>query len=137
MLTPFHLAFNVHDLDTTRHFYGEILGCTEGRSTETWVDFNFFGHQVSLHLGEPFKTQATGKVGKHLVPMPHLGVVLTLSDWKNLSKKLEDSAVEFIIPPSLRFQGEPGEQATMFFTDPSGNPIEIKGFKDMSKVFAS
>lgn len=137
MPTPFHLAFNVRELDATRHFYGSVLGCVEGRSTETWVDYNFFGHQISLHLGEPFKTEATGKVGEHLVPMPHLGVVLEMDDWKALAKRLEDQGVEFVIAPSLRFEGEPGEQATMFFLDPSGNPIEVKGFKDMTKVFAS
>lgn len=137
MLTPFHLAFNVNDLDATRHFYGDVLGCAEGRSTETWVDYSFFGHQISLHLGEPFKTKATGKVGEHLVPMPHLGVVLMMDDWKALAKRLENQDVEFVIPPSLRFEGEPGEQATMFFLDPSGNPIEVKGFADMANVFAS
>lgn len=137
MLTPFHLAFNVLDLDAARDFYGRVLGCAEGRSTETWIDYNFFGHQVSLHLGEPFKTQATGRVGEHLVPMPHLGVVLTLDDWKAVAKRLEVQDVTFVIPPSVRFEGEPGEQATMFFLDPSGNPIELKGFKDLSMVFAS
>lgn len=137
MLTPFHLAYNVRDLDATRQFYGGVLGCVEGRSTETWVDYSFFGHQISLHLGEPFKTEATGKVGAHLVPMPHLGVVLAIDDWKALAKRLEGQDVELVIPPSLRFEGEPGEQATMFFLDPAGNPIEVKGFKDMTKVFAS
>lgn len=137
MLTPFHLAFNVHDLEDTRKFYGDVLGCVEGRSTETWVDYSFFGHQISMHLGEPFKTEATGKVGEHMVPMPHLGVVLALEDWKALAKRLEGHSVEFVIPPSLRFEDEPGEQATMFFFDPSGNPIEVKGFKDMTKIFAS
>ncbi|MBC9246147.1 VOC family protein [Paracoccus sp. 11-3] len=137
MLTPFHLAYNVRDLDTTRQFYGAILGCTEGRSTDTWVDYDFFGHQISLHLGEPFETRATGKVGDHLVPMPHLGVVLTLQDWKALADRLRQHDVQFVIPPSLRFQGEPGEQATMFFRDPSGNPIEVKGFADMDRIFAS
>lgn len=137
MLTPFHLAYNVRDLDATRQFYGGVLGCVEGRSTETWVDYSFFGHQISLHLGEPFKTEATGKVGAHLVPMPHLGVVLAIDDWKALAKRLEGQDVEFVIPPSLRFEGEPGEQATMFFLDPAGNPIEVKGFGDMTKVFAT
>lgn len=137
MLTPFHLAYNVRDLDTTRQFYGTVLGCAEGRSTETWVDYDFFGHQISLHLGEPFETRATGKVGDHLVPMPHLGVVLTIPDWNALAERLRQHDVEFVIPPSLRFQGEPGEQATMFFLDPSGNPIEVKGFADMDRIFAS
>lgn len=136
MLTPFHLAYNVRDLDQTRAFYGEVLGCTEGRSTETWVDYSFFGHQISLHLGEPFATQATGKVGEHMVPMPHLGVVLQIEDWKALADRLKGHAVDFVIEPSLRFEGEPGEQATMFFRDPSGNPIEVKGFADLDRVFA-
>ena len=128
MLTPFHLAYNVRDLDETRAFYGDVLGCTEGRSTETWVDYSFFGHQISMHLGEPFATEATGKVGEHMVPMPHLGVVLQMDDWKALAERLKGAKVDFVIEPSLRFEGEPGEQATMFFRDPSGNPIEVKGF---------
>ena len=136
MLTPFHLAYNVRDLDETRAFYGDVLGCTEGRSTETWVDYSFFGHQISMHLGEPFKTEATGKVGEHMVPMPHLGVVLQMDDWKALAERLKGAKVDFVIEPSLRFEGEPGEQATMFFRDPSGNPIEVKGFADMERVFA-
>ncbi len=136
MLTPFHLAYNVRDLDQTRAFYGDVLGCTEGRSTETWVDYSFFGHQISLHLGEPFATAATGKVGEHMVPMPHLGVVLQMDDWKALAERLKGAEVDFVIEPSLRFEGEPGEQATMFFRDPSGNPIEVKGFADMDRVFA-
>lgn len=136
MLTPFHLVYNVRDLDETRAFYGDVLGCTEGRSTETWVDYSFFGHQISMHLGEPFATQATGKVGEHMVPMPHLGVVLQMDDWKALAERLKGSEVDFVIEPSLRFEGEPGEQATMFFRDPSGNPIEVKGFADMERVFA-
>lgn len=136
MLTPFHLAYNVRDLDETRAFYGDVLGCTEGRSTETWVDYSFFGHQISMHLGEPFATEATGKVGEHMVPMPHLGVVLQMDDWKALAERLKGAKVDFVIKPSLRFEGEPGEQATMFFRDPSGNPIEVKGFADMERVFA-
>ena len=136
MLTPFHLAYNVRDLDETRAFYGDVLGCTEGRSTETWVDYSFFGHQISMHLGEPFATEATGKVGEHMVPMPHLGVVLQMDDWKALAERLKGATVDFVIEPSLRFEGEPGEQATMFFRDPSGNPIEVKGFADMERVFA-
>ncbi|WP_288960910.1 VOC family protein [uncultured Sulfitobacter sp.] len=137
MLTPFHLAFNVDDLDAARRFYGGTLGCLEGRSTETWIDYNFFGHQISAHLGEPFKTETTGKVGDHLVPMPHLGVVLALEDWKVLARRLVAHEVNFVIRPSIRFEGQPGEQATMFFNDPSGNPIEVKGFEDITNVFAS
>ena len=135
MQSIFHLAFNVTDLDETRTFHGDVLGCLEGRSTETWVDFNFFGHQISMHLGEPFKVQHTGKVGEHLVAMPHLGVVLQLEEWKRVAKRLEDVGTEFIIAPTGRFIGEVGEQYTMFFTDPSGNPIEIKGFASLDTVF--
>ncbi len=137
MLTPFHLAFNVTNLDEARAFYGGVLGCDEGRSTESWVDFNFFGHQISLHLGQPFDSKPTGVVGVHKVPMPHLGVVLHMSEWKSLADRLTSEGLDFVIPPTLRFAGEPGEQATMFFYDPSGNPIEMKGFSNMNDVFAS
>jgi extradiol dioxygenase family protein len=133
----FHLAYNVKDLDEARRFYGEVLGCREGRSAPTWVDFDFFGHQISLHLGEPFKTAATGKVGEHMVPMPHLGVILQLDDWKALAGRLEEAGVDFIINPTVRFEGEPGEQWTMFFNDPFGNPIEVKGFRDLESVYAA
>ena len=135
MLTPFHLAYHVTDLDAARRFYGGVLGCREGRSTETWVDFEFFGHQISLHLGEPFATTRTGKVGNHMVMMPHLGVVLPLDAWEALAARIEAEGVAFDIPPVIRFAGEPGEQRTMFFFDPSGNPIEIKGFRDLKSVF--
>ncbi|MCX2725459.1 VOC family protein [Roseibium salinum] len=133
----FHLAYHVTDLDEARAFYGGLLGCREGRSTQTWVDFNFFGHQISLHLGEPFKTTNTGKVGEHMVPMPHLGVVLDMPAWKALAEKLTAANLDFVLAPTIRFQGEPGEQSTMFFKDPSGNPIEIKGFADEAGVFAA
>lgn len=136
MITPFHFAFHVTDLDEARRFYGEVLGGEEGRSTETWVDFSFFGHQISLHLGEPFATKSTGRVGDHMVPMPHLGVVLQLEDWQKLAERLKAVDTHFIIEPSVRFEGQKGEQWTMFFTDPSGNPIEIKGFKSLDQVFA-
>ena len=135
MKSLFHMAYNVTDLEKTKVFYSEVLGCTQGRSTETWVDFNFFGHQISMHLGEPFKVAYTGKVGEHMVAMPHLGVVLELPDWEVLAKRLDSAGVEFIIPPTARFVGEVGEQHTMFFTDPSGNPIEVKGFRDFDRVF--
>ncbi|MBO9396427.1 VOC family protein [Shimia sp. R9_2] len=136
-MSIFHLAYNVRDLDQARAFYGSLLGCAEGRSTETWVDYNFFGHQLSLHLGEPFATAATGHVGEHLVPMPHLGVILPKAEWDTLATKLTEAGVDFVLAPFTRFAGEPGEQSTMFFTDPFGNPIEIKGFADMSGVFAT
>lgn len=135
MLTPFHLAYHVTDLDEARAFYGGVLGCREGRSTGSWVDFDFFGHQISLHLGEPFSTTNTGKVGEHLVPMPHLGLVLLLPDWQALADRLVAAGVAFVLPPQVRFRGEPGEQWTMFFRDPSGNPIEVKGFAAMESVF--
>ncbi len=137
MTALFHLAFNVRDLDATREFYSSIMGCKEGRSTDTWVDFDFFGHQLSMHLGEPFKTENTGHVGGHLVPMPHLGLVLPQEKWDGLAKRLDEAGVEFVLKPHLRFEGEPGEQSTMFFRDPSGNPIEVKGFKNFEQVFAS
>ena len=129
------MAFNVIDLEETRVFYRDVLGCIEGRSTDTWVDFNFFGHQISMHLGKPFNVENTGKVGEHMVAMPHLGVALQVKDWKHLAKRLEDANTEFIIAPVGRFIGEVGEQYTMFFTDPSGNPIEIKGFESLDTVF--
>jgi len=137
MRSAFHLAYNVRDLDQAREFYHGLLGATEGRSTDSWVDFDFFGHQLSLHLGEPFATADTGKVGDHMVPMPHLGVVLELPHWKQLAHRLQSAGMSFVIPPSVRFEGQPGEQWTMFFRDPSGNPIEIKGFADFDQVFAS
>jgi extradiol dioxygenase family protein len=136
-MSIFHLAYHVDDLDKARAFYGGLLGCREGRSTETWVDFNFFGHQISLHLGPVFATARTGKVGEHLVPMPHLGVILPLEDWQQLANHLTLAGVDFTLPPTTRFANQPGEQSTMFFHDPAGNPIEIKGFKDMAGVFAT
>ena len=136
MLTPFHLAIHVHDLDAARAFYGGVLGCIEGRSTASWVDFSFFGHQLSLHLGPPFANANTGQVGDKRVPMPHFGVVLVLSDWQALAARLQAAGTAFDLEPAVRFQGQPGEQWTMFFRDPSGNPIEIKGFPSLDGVFA-
>lgn len=135
MLTPFHLAYHVTSLDEARAFYGGVLGCREGRSTETWVDFDFFGHQISLHLGEPFPTTNTGRVGDTLVPMPHLGLVLQRADWESLAQRLRQAGTEFVLEPQLRFAGQPGEQWTMFFRDPSGNPIEVKGFESLDELY--
>ena len=135
MRSLFHFAFNVTDLDAARRFYGGVLGCPEGRSTDTWVDFDFFGHQISLHLGEPFQTAATGHVGEHLVPMPHFGLILTLPDWRAMAERLQAAGTEFVLPPHLRFAGQPGEQWTMFFRDPFGNPIEVKGFDSLERVY--
>ncbi len=136
MLMPFHFAYHVRDLDQARAFYGGVLGCAEGRSTDTWVDFDFFGHQISLHLGEPFANAPTGKVGAHMVPMPHFGLVLDVDRFQALAGRLQAAGVEFVLPPNLRFAGEAGEQWTMFFRDPSGNPIEVKGFATLDGVFA-
>ena len=135
MRSIFHLAFNVRDLATARRFYGDGLGCTEGRSAPTWVDYDFFGHQISLHLGEPFATTRTGRVGEQLVPMPHFGVILELADWQALAARLQASGMVFVIEPMQRFAGQPGEQWTMFFEDPFGNPLEIKGFKSLETVY--
>lgn len=136
MRSVFHLALNVTDLEQAREFYIGLLGAKEGRRAETWIDIDFFGHQVSLHSGEPFITKATGKVGDHLVPMPHFGVVLPVSDFRALADRLIARGFEFEIEPFVRFEGEPGEQHTMFFRDPCGNPIEIKGFSDSNGIFA-
>lgn len=133
----FHLAYHVADLALARRFYGQTLGCKEGRSTETWVDFDFFGHQISLHLGKPFETTDTGRVGDHRVPMPHFGIILPLDRWQALRQRLEAAGMTFVIPPCVRFEGQPGEQWTMFFRDPSGNPIEVKGFADLAQVYAA
>ncbi|MCM5678507.1 VOC family protein [Schlegelella sp. S2-27] len=135
MKSLFHLAYHVRDLEGAREFYGRVLGCREGRSTDSWVDFDFFGHQISLHLGEPFATANTGRVGGHLVPMPHLGVVLELPDWQALAQRLRDAGTAFVVEPQARFEGQPGEQWTMFFLDPSGNPIEVKGFRSLETLY--
>ena len=133
----FHFAFNVTDLDAARHFYGGVLGCREGRSTQTWVDFDFFGHQISLHLGTPFATAPTGVVGQHRVPMPHFGIILLLPEWQALAERLRQAQTAFVLAPQVRFEGEPGEQWTMFFRDPFGNPIEVKGFRSVEAIYAT
>lgn len=135
-LPPFHLAIHVTDLEAARAFYGGILGAAEGRSAPTWVDFDFHGHQLSLHLGPPMAISDTGRVGAHRVPMPHFGVVLDHPAWRALADRLEAAGVAFVIPPSVRFEGGAGEQWTMFFTDPSGNPIEVKGLARSTELFA-
>jgi extradiol dioxygenase family protein len=137
MRSLFHFAFNVTDLDVARRFYGGVLGCAEGRSTTTWVDFDFFGHQISLHLGPPFPTANTGRVGDQLVPMPHFGLVLDRPDWETLAQRLKDADTAFVMEPQLRFAGQPGEQWTLFFLDPFGNPIEVKGFESLDTVYAT
>lgn len=136
MRSLFHLAIHVHELQAARAFYGGVLGCLEGRSTATWVDFDFFGHQLSLHLGAPFATTRTGQVGNVLVPMPHFGLVLALHDWQALAQRLQAAKLEFVMEPQIRFAGQSGEQWTMFFLDPSGNPMEVKGFASLESVYA-
>lgn len=136
-MPPFHLAFPVHDLAAARRFYGELLGCPEGRSSEEWVDFNFYGHQIVAHLApdECGDTQANAVDGKN-VPVRHFGAVLTLAQWEALADKLKAAGTAFVIEPYVRFKGEPGEQATMFFMDPSGNAVEIKAFASLDSLFA-
>jgi len=133
----FHHAVQVTDLERARGFYGGVLGCREGRSTATWVDFDLFGHQLSLHLGTPFATTRTGLVGEHRVPMPHFGVVLLLPEWRALADRLRAAGVEFVLEPQVRYPGQPGEQWTMFFCDPCGNPIEVKGFASLDGLYRS
>ena len=137
MESPFHLAFPVKNIESTKFFYREVLGCEIGREDKKWVDFNFFGHQLSAHLkpDELKKTKENPVDGKS-VPVRHFGVILPWEKWKSLSKKLKKINTEFIIEPYVRFEGEVGEQATMFFLDPSGNALEFKSFKDSSQVFA-
>ena len=137
MTSFFHLAFHVRDLAVARQFYGGVLGCAEGRSSPTWVDFDFFNHQISLHLGEPFATTLTGHVGDQRVPMPHFGLVLPLPDWQAMAQRLEAADTPFVLVPQVRFEGQPGEQWTMFFCDPFGNPLEIKGFRDLQKLYST
>ncbi len=136
IIQPFHLAIPVKNLEETRSFYTKILGCGIGREAEKWIDFNFFGHQVSVHLKpEALADQYTNIVDGKNVPVTHFGIVLNWDNWQTLSKKLIAIGIDFIIEPYIRFPGEIGEQATMFFLDPSGNALEFKSFKDPSKVF--
>lgn len=134
---PFHLAFPVRDLVVARHFYGELLGCAEGRSSPEWVDFNFFGHQLVAHLApDECGHRCTSDVDDHQVPVRHFGAVLSMKDWETLSERLKAEGVRFEIEPQIRFKGKVGEQATMFFLDPSGNALEFKAFDDPSQIFA-
>ncbi len=136
-LPPFHLAFPVHDLAASRHFYGDLMGCPEGRSSDEWIDFNFYGHQIVCHLVEGAAARRpTNAVDGHDVPVPHFGAVLPIAQWQALADKLTASGTEFIIKPYIRFKGEVGEQATMFLLDPSGNALEFKSFADLSSLFA-
>ena len=138
-MPPFHLAFPVHDIAVARQFYGELLGCPEGRSSNEWVDFNFYGHQIVAHLApqECGRGGSSSKVDDHDVPVRHFGAVLNLAQWQQLADKLKAAGTKFVIEPYIRFKGEPGEQATMFFMDPSGNAIEIKAFANLDSLFAT
>ena len=136
-LPPFHLAFPVDDLTAARAFYGGLLGCPEGRSSEEWVDFDFFGHQIVAHLAPGSAAgRASNHVDGHDVPVPHFGAVLTMAQWEKLAARLQDAGVDFAMAPTVRFKGQAGEQATMFFRDPSGNALEIKAMRDPSGLFA-
>ncbi len=137
-LPPFHLALPVDDLDAAREFYGGMLGCREGRSADHWVDFDLYGHQIVAHLAPgAAPKRAANPVDGEEVPVPHFGVVLAMDDWKGLAQRLESAGAEFVIAPTVRFAGEPGEQATMFFLDPAGNALEFKAMADPANLFAT
>jgi extradiol dioxygenase family protein len=137
MYPRFHLAFPVSDLGEARRFYGGLLGCPEGRSAPDWVDFDFFGHQIVAHkVHAKRKKHSTNYVDGDDVPVPHFGVILTMPAWRRLATKLERAGVAFVVRPHVRFKGKPGEQATMFFLDPSGNALEVKAFEDIGQLFA-
>ena len=135
-ISPFHLAIPVHDIFICRQFYAQILNCTEGRSSEKWVDFNFFGHQLVIHETKSKKENNHNPVDGQSVPIPHFGVLLPWEEWQKLAEHLKSHDIQFIIEPYLRFEGQVGEQATMFFLDPAGNALEFKSFKDPSQIFA-
>lgn len=137
-LTPFHIAFPVDDLNAARAFYGGTLGCPEGRSSAQWIDFNLFGHQIVAHLkpGSPNHQRHHNPVDGHDVPVPHFGVVLPMDAWEALAERLRQAGIQFVIEPYIRFKGEVGEQATMFFLDPAGNALEFKAFADPGQLFA-
>ena len=133
----FHLAFPVNDLSEARRFYGDLLGCAEGRSSEAWVDFNFYGHQIVAHLApEESGHRNTSAVDGHDVPVRHFGAILPMAEWESLAGKLTAAKTKFVIEPHVRFKGQVGEQATMFFLDPSGNALEFKAFADAGRIFA-
>jgi uncharacterized protein len=136
-IQPFHLAFPVHSLAEARRFYGELLGCPEGRSSPEWVDFNLFGHQIVAHLApEQCRQASTNAVDGDQVPVSHFGVVLPMAQWEALAETLKAAGTRFIVEPHIRFKGQPGEQATLFFLDPSGNALEFKAFADIGQLFA-
>ena len=137
-LTPFHIAFPVDDLEAARRFYGGVLGCPEGRSSDSWIDFDLFGHQIVAHLApRPRAASEAGHVDGHNVPVPHFGVVLDMPRWEALAERLRSAGVSFGLEPQTRFVGQPGEQATLFLLDPSGNALEFKAFADLGQLFAT
>lgn len=136
-MNPFHLAFPVHDLSAARAFYGDLLGCPEGRSSPEWVDFDLMGHQIVAHLApDECRAASVNDVDGDAVPVRHFGVVLAMAEWQALAARLQAAGTRFVIEPHVRFKGEVGEQATMFFFDPSGNALEFKAFADISQLFA-
>ena len=136
-IRPFHLAFPVRDLQEARTFYGKLLGCDEGRSNAHWIDFNLYGHQIVAHLDENHtSSQIVNPVDDRAVPVPHFGIVLTMADWQALAERLQHADIDFVIEPTIRFKGKVGEQATMFFNDPSGNALEFKAFARDDQLFA-
>src|SRR5215213_5309631 len=136
-LPPFHLAFPVDDLAAAREFYGQLLGCPEGRSADEWIDFDLYGHQIVAHLApEAAPKRATNPVDGEDVPVPHFGLVLAMDEWKALAGRLRAGGAEFVIEPTIRFEGQPGEQATMFLLDPAGNALEFKAMADAANLFA-
>lgn len=137
-MSAFHYAFKVKDIASTRKFYVDMLGCTEGRSTETWIDFDFFGHQLSAHISTNIpELDYCGKVDGVSVPIPHFGCILAYEQFHDIQERLSKHAVDFIVKPQTRYEGQKGEQLTMFILDLSGNPIEFKAFRNMDEVFAS
>ena len=135
-MRPFHLAFPVDNLDKTREFYTAILGCKEGRSSDSWIDFDMYGHQVVAHLVDELEPVQTNLVDGDNVPVSYFGVILEMNDWNELAKRLTESEIKFIIEPHIRFKGESGEQGTMFFLDPCGNALEFKSFNRDDMIFA-
>lgn len=137
-MPPFHLAFPVDDIAAARRFYGDLLGCPEGRSADDWVDFDLHGHQIVAHLApDQVARRSTNEVDGEDVPVPHFGLVLPMHEWKRLAERLQGAGVEFVIEPTIRFEGQPGEQATMFLLDPAGNALEFKAMADPANLFAT
>ena len=134
-MIPFHMAFAIDDKETARRFYGDVIGCKVGREAENWIDFDFFGHQISAHLNKDPKSTATSKVGTDMVPLHHFGAVLPWDQWNGLISRLKDAKYPFVMEPKIRFEGQPGEQGTFFLKDPAGNALEFKSFRNPDAIF--